>query len=268
MLDRPARRAVVLGPFALASVRGRVLALGLLLALTALTQLGGIVVWPFVGLGAVLRGRMRGAPIAGAVLAWAITLVIVPFVAAPLGRVPLPWSGPLAPRSLVFCLALRNYVVPALRDEALAIADDVSAHGGSVAYLDGGFPLAGLPMLPHLSHADGTRLDLALPFEDGTGSPIGYLEYAPSGGERAACPPSATDLRWDLDALQPLFGPPRLDVAAASLLVRAVVARPRIARVLVEPHVARTLGVRSSKIGFQGCHAARHDDHVHVELDR
>lgn len=267
-------RAALRGPFALEGRRARVLGVVAIALVTVLTQVGAIVVWPCLGAMALLRGRARAAVALGGVAAYVgFVLLALPVLAAPFGRVPLPCAGggALVPRSIVFCLAARNYVVPALRDDALAIAADVRAHEpeASVAYLDAAFPFRGLPILPHLSHGDARRLDLALAFEDGTGSPIGYFGYAPlSPDERAACPERWLDLRWDLDFLQPLFGPPRLDAARTSRLVRAAVARPGIARVLLEPHVAEQLGIRSSKVRFQGCHAARHDDHMHIELAR
>src|SRR3954471_20232983 len=98
--------------------------LAALVALTALTQVGGLVLWPFVGLIARMPGSRRAAVLAGAALAHGIALCVVPFVAEPFGRVPLPCtSGRLVPRSILFCVAFRNYVRPALREQALAIAD-------------------------------------------------------------------------------------------------------------------------------------------------
>ena len=35
---------------------------------------------------------------------------------------------------------------------------------------------------------------------------------------------------------------------------------------LLEPYLAVRLGVAGPMVRFQGCRAARHDDHVHVEF--
>jgi hypothetical protein len=43
-------------------------------------------------------------------------------------------------------------------------------------------------------------------------------------------------------------------------------AQPEVARIFVEPYLAERLGVAGGKVRFQGCWAARHDDHVHVEI--
>jgi hypothetical protein len=39
-----------------------------------------------------------------------------------------------------------------------------------------------------------------------------------------------------------------------------------IGKILLEPHLRDRLGLTSSKIRFQGCNAARHDDHLHLQL--
>jgi hypothetical protein len=43
-------------------------------------------------------------------------------------------------------------------------------------------------------------------------------------------------------------------------------ARPEVTRIFIEPHLADRLGVGGGKVRFQGCRAARHDDHLHVEI--
>jgi hypothetical protein len=99
------------------------------------------------------------------------------------------------------------------------------------------------------------------------GSPIGYRGHVPSPeGSAATCPPTPFDLRWDLDGLQPLFGPPSLDEVRTTTLVREATRRDAIGKVFVEPHLAARLDVSSPRIRFQGCRAAHHDDHVHLEL--
>ena len=37
-------------------------------------------------------------------------------------------------------------------------------------------------------------------------------------------------------------------------------------RVFLEPYLAKRLGVASPLLGFQGCRAARHDDHIHLQI--
>ena len=147
--------------------------------------------WPVVGIAATFPARRRwiGGLALFAALFTVASLLLVPPVARAFGRVPLPCFGDttLRPRLILFCAANRHYVVPALRTELLEVAAEMAAtHPGTrVTYLDAGFPLPGLPLLPHLSHGDGRKADLALLLADpetgapidGGGSPIGYFGY-------------------------------------------------------------------------------------------
>jgi hypothetical protein len=269
--------SLLLGPLAWPSWRGRLAGLLLVLLLTALTQVGGLLAWPALGLASRRPRRHRDALIL-IVLFELLGLLLVPPLAAAAGRVPLPcWrEGALGPRSLVYCVGHRRYVEPELAEEVAQIAARVAEqHPGTVVrYLDAGFPfLDGFPLLPHLSHHDGRKLDLALLYEDadgnpidGGGSPVGYFGYVPVPPDtQPACRPSLLDLRWDMDLLQPLLAP-RLDEERTASLIRAAARRERIGKLLLEPHLQRRLGVSSDKLRFQGCRAARHDDHVHIQL--
>jgi hypothetical protein len=44
--------------------------------------------------------------------------------------------------------------------------------------------------------------------------------------------------------------------------------RAGIERIFIEPYLAARLGVSSPLLGFQGCRAARHDDHIHIQIKR
>ncbi len=274
--------ALFAGPLAARSWSARIAGLMAFATLTVLTQLGGFALWPLMGSSRLLRSNgRRYLLVAAAVASYSLVMfVLAPVLAGLGGRVRLPCldRGSLRPRSLLYCATGRNFVAARLRDDAVAIAREVerARPGTAVYYLDGGFPVgAGFPMLPHLSHGDGRRLDLALYFlhADGSpaspgGSPIGYFGYARMpAGRTAACPAGWRDLRWDLPWLQRSWRSRDLDAERTAVLVRAVVELPGIRAILLEPHIRDRLDVTSSKIRFQGCGAARHDDHVHLEVE-
>ena len=48
----------------------------------------------------------------------------------------------------------------------------------------------------------------------------------------------------------------------------SVSARFKVERIFIEPYLAARLGVSSDVLGFQGCRAARHDDHIHIQIKR
>jgi hypothetical protein len=235
------------------------------LSLTVLTQLGGLA-WLVA-----LRFRRRLVVfLLGYAVLWGAAQEIAPVF----GRVPVPCSGEvLRAQSWVYCGLLRNFVSP----EVLAVAEDAAAAvaaeypGTMTLALDGGFPfLDGMPLVPHLSHDDGEKLDFAFYYagEAGylagqTASPLGYFAF--ERGEEQ-CPETWASLRWDMGWFQPLVRDLTLEPDRTSTLIRVLVADARVGKLFVEPPLAARLGVAGDKIRFQGCRAARHDDHIHIQL--
>ena len=49
-------------------------------------------------------------------------------------------------------------------------------------------------------------------------------------------------------------------------LLRLLVEHPSIQKILIQPHLKKRLDLEGyDKVRAQGCQAARHDDHVHVQ---
>ncbi|MEL6977593.1 MAG: hypothetical protein AAGM38_02805 [Pseudomonadota bacterium] len=234
--------------------------------LTLLTQLGGVA-WLIALL---FRRRLLVFLIAYGALAIGASAV------APLfGRVALScWrEGPLQVQSWFYCAANRVYVTPELAAALEDVAETVdAAHPGAITLvLDGSFPfIDGFPLLPHLSHDDGEKADLAFFYADDRGyapgltrSPIGYFAFEDGP---TSCPAAGLSLRWDLAPLQPLWREARLEPRRTRALLKALAQDPRIGKILLEPHLRDSLRLSHPKIRFQGCRAARHDDHIHVQL--
>jgi hypothetical protein len=190
------------------------------------------------------------------------------------GRERLPcFDGDLRAGSFVlYCLLGRNYVreggVEVVRDAQAAVE---AAFGPSpVTWLDASGPL-NLPLWPHRSHKDGRQVDLSLYYETLDGEPIrppvwsGYFAYEPPrSGERQPCgagsrPMDLGDPRDDRNW--------RWDEARTTALVQALIDDARVRRIFVEPHLADRMGLAGHpKVRFAGCNAARHDDHIHIDL--
>lgn len=204
-------------------------------------------------------------------LLWGALWLVAPLA----GRVALPClpGQVLHSQSLLYCALNRHYVTPELRDLAQDLAEGLARDfpGTELLTLDAGFPLTGLPLLPHLSHHDGEKLDLALFYRDAQGrylpgrtrSVLGYFAFEPGPD---ACAGRAGPLRWDLAALQPLWPDWSVDAPRLRALMRRLLADPRLGKLFLEPHLAHRLGVSGGKLRFQGCNAARHDDHIHLQL--
>lgn len=256
----------------------------IMVALTALTQVGGVIY------AATLWGR-RFTPHARTVAGFASLFVAVyvaswlPIekLAALTGRVSLPCleRDALPVKSSLFsCVLHRHYAKRELVELTSAMARAVEERfpGTLTRSLDGSFPfLTGYPLLPHLSHDDGEKLDIAFYYAGRAGyrrgdlaSPLGYWSFeAPRGGETHACS-DAAGLRWDMTWFAPFT---RNDLVLDELRTRFALRwlaregpRQGVGKVFVEPHLARRLGVAGSVIRFQGCNAARHDDHIHIQL--
>jgi hypothetical protein len=274
----------------------RVTAVMAVVLLTLLTQIGGLVLLLVWSLSRLALPRAMGAWRRAAinallfVVAYAvISLLVVPPLAALAGRVPLPCRAQpdraFAAGSVVLCALNRHYVVP----DQVVLLNELSREiarafpGTTTLFLDANFPfLNGFPLLPHLSHGDGRKLDLAFYYADAEGrylpvatrSPIGYWAFEqPSENDASPCSVrSWLSLRWDLNFLQDKFPdrmlePRRTGAALQWLLSEG--SRFKLDRVFIEPYLATRLGVQASPaLGFQGCRAARHDDHIHVQIRR
>lgn len=278
--------AFLAGPLALirdAPAKAGVLLL-LAVLLTVMTQIGGLVLWlciPGIAwLGRRFADRHRYAgPVLGFGMFFtaylAASLLTVP-LAGLFGRAPLPcgWQREpaLKPATMLTCLANRHYLALPVKQALQRLNERISAKNSDVrlVYLDAGFPfLDGFPMIPHLSHGDGRQIDLALIYENASAppSPVGYWSYIqPRPGDPRPCDGREGWLRWDFDWLQPVIGQVMLDEAKTRTLLQGLATAPEVRRILIEPHLRQRLGLDHPKIRFQGCRAARHDDHIHVEF--
>lgn len=234
--------------------------------LTAVTQVGGLA-W-LIAIG--FRRRF----LAFLCLYIALTVAAI-WVAPSFGRAALSCfdTGPLQVQSWMYCALNRTYVSQELADVLADTAEDMDQQfpGTQILVLDANFPFFdGFPLLPHLSHDDGDAVDLALFYRDETGyrpgakrSPVGYFAFEQGPTD---CPQTWPTLRWDLDPVQSLWRAYDLDDARTSAVLRILSQDRRVGKIFLEPHLVQRLGVTHPSIRFQGCRAARHDDHIHVQL--
>jgi hypothetical protein len=253
--------------------------------LTLITQVGGL----FYALALLLRSKFfAGAkrPITTLALLFASAYLAawapVGWLARIQGRTGLPCfasrNSTLAASPLT-CILHRHYVSPEMKALAQTLSEAVNRRFPETLTiaLDGNFPfIDGFPLLPHLSHDDGRKLDMAFYYSSRNAyargamkSPVGYWAFEERrAGEGRICSPNA--LSWDMAWLQPLI---RRDLALDRDRTRYALnwlagqgPRHGLGKVFIEPHLAQRFGVRGAAIRFQGCRAARHDDHFHLQL--
>lgn len=248
--------------------------------LTLLTQIGGVAY--VMALLATKLWRRAGSPrwrrtvylTVATLLVYTIASWAMPLLAANFDRVPVRCGA----TTKVACLLNRAY----LRSTTITVVNKLDRDMASrfrhshVTVLEGSFPLFdGFPLPPHLSHHDGRKVDLAYFYRDARGqpiprgspSPLGYFHFQqPRPGDHEPCAGRFTPLRWDFAWLQPKEPAWVLDEERTRAMILWLKARPEVTRIFIEPHLADRLGVGGGKVRFQGCQAARHDDHLHVEV--
>lgn len=272
----------------------RLLGLLLFVALTLLTQVGGVVFavcWVMSQclprISAWWRTAINIALFAA--LYAVLSIFVVPPLAARGGRVPLPCAAtadrPFAAAHPMFCWFNRHYADARLTMLMSDMSRDIARQypGTVTLFLDANLPfINGFPLLPHLSHGDGRKLDIAYYYRGADGSylpgqtrsPIGYwaFEQQSAGDTPSPCRADAwLTTRWDMRFLQALFPDRPLEPERTRAALRWLTTegqRAGIERIFIEPYLAARLGVSSPLLGFQGCRAARHDDHIHIQIGR
>lgn len=245
----------------------------IVLFLTLLTQVGGILWLISIFIAKQWSWKKR---FVFPVLYIVFNLIIIPPTAKLFGRVQLPiFDEHVKPRNLVYPLLFRNYVNPELKTILIKTSKESNI---TITYLDANFPfMDGLPLLPHLSHNDGKKVDLSFMYLDETGqrtdkkpSISGYGVFSNSDANTT----SKTCIEkgyWQYDYSKYLtFGTINqltLDKKKTKTLIQKLITKPQTQKLFIEPHLKQSLGLRNeSKIRFHGCRAVRHDDHIHLQI--
>ncbi len=177
----------------------------------------------------------------------------------------------------------RHYVRPALKTAAVDAARSMHEKfpGTTVNYLDANFPFINkFPLLPHLSHNDGKKLDLAFCYRmsatnkdtNDCPSAIGYgVCEEPLPHEKNTAAFCAANGYWNYSVLTYIIPQKNkkmfsLDEGRTRELVQQLTAQKAIGKLFIEPHLIERLKLQSDKIRFHGCQAVRHDDHIHIQL--
>ena len=245
--------------------------------LTALTQLGGFIWLICLIISYKTKKRKR---IMFPLLYLAFNLIIIPPLAKVFGREQLPvFNKELKPRNWIYPLLFRNYVNPRLKIELEDSAHVLFiSHNISISYLDANFPfIDGYPLLPHLSHSDGKKIDICFQYLDSNKKPTdkkpstsGYGIYVNS--EKSYRIKSCLNKGyWQYDFTKYLtFGAINdleLDKIKTKLLIKHLLSNNQTQKIFIEPHLKQSLGLsHENKIRFHGCQAVRHDDHIHLQI--
>lgn len=210
------------------------------------------------------------------------TFLLIPLIAKLNGRVPLPItkSENLIPHNYITPVLNRHYVKPKLKNQLIEIAYKANSINNNlkVSYLDANFPfIDGFPLLPHLSHSDGRKVDLSFYYtknqKEGNHKPSnsGYGKFVePIKSEFNQTRECLSKGYWQYDYTKFITLGSRddleFDPQNTKNLVNMIVNNPITQKVLIEPHLKKRMKLTHNKIRFQGCHAVRHDDHIHHQI--
>ena len=247
----------------------------IILFLTVLTQVGGLI-WIITLWGSYkFKKRKRYLfPL----LYLLFNLLLIPPIAKVFGREKLPlFSDSLKPRNLVYPLFFRNYVAPELNVLLENASDQLKTTNITITYLDANFPfINGFPLLPHLSHSDGKKVDICFMYLDESGN---STNKKPSGSDYGvyvnAKNRTATNCinkgYWQYDITKHVtfleINDLEFDKERTKNLIQELLHSKFTEKIFIEPYLKESLGLRNqTKIRFHGCQAVRHDDHIHLEI--
>ena len=174
----------------------------------------------------------------------------------------------------------RNYVRPHVNQLLEACAETLKHTNIEIRYLDANFPFFNrFPLLPHLSHHDGKKIDISLVYQTKTGvisskkkslSGYGVFENPkPHEVNQAEKCLQAGHFQYDYPKYL-TFGSINKNLVfsenGTKQLIAAFLQQPNLDKLFIEPHLKRRLNLKSDKIRYHGCKAVRHDDHIHLQV--
>lgn len=257
------------------------------ISLTLLTQVGGLIYLFYKPIGLKIKKKFSSFQSIGlrfasfSVLYLLLSFTIIPILASQFDRVPMPVTeqNNIKSGTAITWLANRHYVDPELKqlltETSIQMPNDIK-----LIYLDANFPfIDGFPLLPHLSHNDGDKIDLAFIYTNAEGqylnntkSLLGYgVVEEPTKNEfdqTAACIKQG---HWKYAYLTKFISQENcskytFNLTANRKMLNKLAENNKTGKIFIEPHLKKRMKLTSNKFRFHGCQAIRHDDHIHVQL--
>ncbi|WP_282050123.1 hypothetical protein [Maribacter aquivivus] len=249
--------------------------------LTLLTQIGGIVYLVSLVISKKWNRKLKfKTSIVFLSLYILSTLLIVPFFAPIFGREKVIHSEKISPTNYMTVLLNRNYVRPELNELLSQTEKKLSGTKIEIHYLDANFPFINkFPLLPHLSHNDGKKIDLSLIYESEFGeitnkqktiSGYGLFEN-PKSSEYNQIDKCLTNGYFQYDFPKYLtLGQINKELVfskkGTKKLIQNLLKSQDLGKLFIEPHLKSRMNLKNNRIRYHGCRAVRHDDHIHIQL--
>ncbi|TYA69821.1 hypothetical protein FUA24_21235 [Seonamhaeicola marinus] len=205
-------------------------------------------------------------------------LIVIPPLAKSLGREALPvFTSNLKPKHLVYPMLFRNYVNPDLYFLLVKSSQELQLKNIELTYLDANFPFFdNFPLLPHLSHNDGKKVDISFMYLDNDGNSTtkkpsisGYGSFVKEHSTTSET--CRSNGNWQYNFTKYLtFGKTDdlvFDAEGTTLIIKQLLHSPKTEKIFLEPYLKKSLGLSSEdRIRFHGCKSVRHDDHIHLQI--
>lgn len=212
----------------------------------------------------------------------AFTFLIIPFIAPVFGREKVNNIHNISPTNYLTVVLNRNYVKPEMNTLLKSVSNSLVKLDSDIEirYLDANFPFINkFPLLPHLSHNDGKKIDISLVYQTPEGhitnkkkSTSGYGAFTgPKNGEYDQINQCKSNGYFQYDYPKYLtFGSINdelvLSEKGTKILVNHILRQKNLGKIFIEPHLKNRMSLTDSRVRYQGCRAVRHDDHIHIQL--
>ncbi len=253
----------------------------LFIILTIISQVGGIVyILSTFFFKKDQYGKLK--QLALALFVYSVTtFLVIPKIAPLFGRQKIQNSKFVTYHNFLTVLCNRNYVTPELNNTIEKVGAQLHKKLPNIqlVYLDANFPFFDdFPLLPHLSHNDGKKIDLSFVYKTELGSLTnnkpsrsGYgIFESPKKQEQNTPILCKKKGYWQYDFTKylTLGSTDNLFFALKEnrILLNILSKQKSVSKIFIEPHLKSRLQLTSTKIRFHGCKAVRHDDHIHLQI--
>ncbi len=249
--------------------------------LTIVTQIGGIAYLISLFLNTKWKMNLKLKPLITFTSIYLFfTFLLIPIIAPIFGREKVIHNPKICPTNYLTILLNRIYVRPSLNTLLLQTTRKLENTTIKIHYLDANFPFINkFPLLPHLSHNDGKKIDISLIYENKKGeistkqksiSGYGIFEH-PKQGEYNQIKRCIRKGYFQYDYPKYItFGSINSNLKfskkGTKKLIQSILNSPLLGKLFIEPHLKNRLHLDDKRIRYHGCRAVRHDDHIHIQL--
>ena len=172
----------------------------------------------------------------------------------------------IRPASWFYVITNRTFVLDHVKDDVEQMVKWLEEEDITLHYLDSAFPFD-VPLIPHWSHQNGACIDFTFVYNRGPRGLVygDFEEPLQNESNRPELCTTKNPLYSATKYLSPFSSDNPIDVPKTQKMVRRFLNNAMANKCFLEFHLVERWGLKHQKMRFHGCHAVRHDDHLHVE---